>query len=247
MSDRFQIKFLEWDSNFWRKRIAYITSRKLKETHIVKVDKFVKDKHIKLVQYLCDCNDRDSVMIAESNGFSFVDIRLTFERKLSNFENINLELQAGFKLDVANENDIEVIGSIAEDLYYDSRYFFDKKFYDKDVRRFYKNWAKKGVMGEFDDICRCLRNERNEVIGFVTLKHDQKNMISSIGLVGLHKKYHGKGLGLSLLNNVIQSELLGGYKTMSVVTQGRNYAAQRLYQRAGFLTKSTQLWYHKWI
>jgi hypothetical protein len=30
------------------------------------------------------------------------------------------------------------------------------------------------------------------------------------------------------------------------VTQGRNLAAQRLYQRTGFLIRDLQLWYHKW-
>jgi len=30
------------------------------------------------------------------------------------------------------------------------------------------------------------------------------------------------------------------------VTQGSNIAAQRLYQRSGFLPKSVQLWYHFW-
>ena len=33
----------------------------------------------------------------------------------------------------------------------------------------------------------------------------------------------------------------------SLVTQGRNLYAQRLYQKAGFFTKGTELWYHKWI
>ena len=33
---------------------------------------------------------------------------------------------------------------------------------------------------------------------------------------------------------------------MKVVTQGRNIAGQRLYQRCGFLTRSVELWYHKW-
>ena len=28
---------------------------------------------------------------------------------------------------------------------------------------------------------------------------------------------------------------------------GRNLAAQRLYQRSGFVTASLQLWYHRWF
>jgi ribosomal protein S18 acetylase RimI-like enzyme len=35
--------------------------------------------------------------------------------------------------------------------------------------------------------------------------------------------------------------------TVTVVTQGRNIAAQALYQRRGFITQSQQLWYHKWF
>jgi ribosomal protein S18 acetylase RimI-like enzyme len=38
-----------------------------------------------------------------------------------------------------------------------------------------------------------------------------------------------------------------GADRVTVVTQGRNIAAQRLYQRCGFLTRSTGLWYHRWF
>jgi len=34
---------------------------------------------------------------------------------------------------------------------------------------------------------------------------------------------------------------------VSVVTQGHNLAAQRLYQRCGFLTHSIKFYYHKWF
>ena len=37
-----------------------------------------------------------------------------------------------------------------------------------------------------------------------------------------------------------------GVEKVTVVTQGRNGAAQRLYQRCGFVTGSIHLWYHKW-
>jgi len=34
---------------------------------------------------------------------------------------------------------------------------------------------------------------------------------------------------------------------VTVVTQGLNVPAQRLYQKSGFLVSSVYLWYHLWI
>ena len=36
-------------------------------------------------------------------------------------------------------------------------------------------------------------------------------------------------------------------KKLYVVTQGRNIRAQRLYQKNGFIIKSSEIWYHKWV
>ena len=32
-----------------------------------------------------------------------------------------------------------------------------------------------------------------------------------------------------------------------VVTQGRNVAAQRLYQKCGFASSSMEIWFHRWF
>jgi hypothetical protein len=37
-----------------------------------------------------------------------------------------------------------------------------------------------------------------------------------------------------------------GAATVSVVTQGRNVRAQRIYQQFGMRTRSLELWYHRW-
>ena len=39
---------------------------------------------------------------------------------------------------------------------------------------------------------------------------------------------------------------LKGYTT-SIIIEGRNYAAQRLYQHAGFQTKKLVIYYHCWL
>ncbi len=38
-----------------------------------------------------------------------------------------------------------------------------------------------------------------------------------------------------------------GVKIVSVVTQGRNIAPQKLYQKCGFISYSTMIWYHRWF
>jgi ribosomal protein S18 acetylase RimI-like enzyme len=68
-----------------------------------------------------------------------------------------------------------------------------------------------------------------------------------IGLVGVHSKYSGKGLGKAVLENSLMKLKDIGINKVSVITQGRNYPAQRLYQRVGFLIEKSQVYYHLWI
>jgi ribosomal protein S18 acetylase RimI-like enzyme len=68
-----------------------------------------------------------------------------------------------------------------------------------------------------------------------------------MSLVGLANEYQGKGYGKMLLNLTFNRLIDKGIETVFAVTQGRNYYAQRLYQKVGFTTEKTQIWYHKWI
>jgi ribosomal protein S18 acetylase RimI-like enzyme len=55
------------------------------------------------------------------------------------------------------------------------------------------------------------------------------------------------GIGKIVMNNVFNYLYERDYRKLIVVTQGRNYAAQKLYQRSGFVTSMTEVWYHKWL
>ena len=78
----------------------------------------------------------------------------------------------------------------------------------------------------------------------MSYKTDQ---MASIGLFGIDPSYGGKGFGKILIEKVFFSLLKQDVKTVSVTTQGRNYAAQRLYQRAGFCNEKMEIYYHKWF
>ena len=57
----------------------------------------------------------------------------------------------------------------------------------------------------------------------------------------------GRGGGSALVQGALAWFADRGVTQVLVVTQGRNVGAQRLYQKAGFLTRKVELWYHRWF
>ena len=236
------IRKLEWDSHFFGYNIAFLSCMHLTDNIMRRVDKFIQSENIKLVEYLCNCHDSKTVRVAEKNGFHFVDIRLSYEYCCSGGKHIDI---GNLKFSKAVEDDIPWLKAINNNLYEDSRYYFDMNFNKQRVQDFYQNWVEKGVRGQFDDECWCLYDKGNPIT-FCTVRYRREGM-ASIGLFGVDENYQGQGVGKEFLLCVFDKVAEKGVKTITVVTQGRNYAAQRLYQAVGFKTMSTQLWYHKWI
>lgn len=236
------VKKLEWDSQFFGFPVAYVSCRNLSDSILFRINQFVKTHGINLAEYLCNCHDNRSVTIAEKAGFHFTDIRITFERKLGFQDNLTLPDNLTFGL--ADTSHVSYLKEMSRQLYKDSRYYFDGNFQREKIDEFFAGWVEKAVLGTFDHECYCFFVEE-EPIGYCTIRYNKKTSCS-IGLFGLASNYQGKGLGKLLLLHVFDEMTKKGLQRVQVVTQGRNYLAQRLYQQAGFLTKSTELWYHKW-
>ena len=234
---------LQWDSNYFGINVGYLSCLRLTPNIEKHVKKFVWKEKIDLLEYRCNCHDRESVVTSEKNGYSFVDIRLTYENVLKN--NNKVCERKHYSIRKGCDCDIEKLQKIATDIYKDSRYYFDDNF-DKDkVITFYVDWVAKAIKGQFDDYAYVLYHNK-EPIGFCTIKEIRKK-VARIGLFGMNSEYRGEGLAKYLLGRSLQNLSEQGFDYVEVVTQGRNYAAQRLYQKCGFVTKSTELWYHKWF
>ncbi len=237
-------KLLNWDSDFFGFNIGYVSCRRLTKNIESYIKERSKELSIDMIQYNCNCHDQISILTAEENGYSFVDVRVTFELKLQGMSPKNSDLDS-IIFRKGQEKDIERLRGIAGEIYTLSRYYFDQRFNHEKVREFYEGWLEKGIRGEYDDYCFILEVDQQPV-AFTTVKQNDDGT-ADIGIVGVDKNYSGRSLGTILINRVINDLRKKNLSVLRVVTQGRNYPAQRLYQKSGFITNQMELWYHKWL
>jgi dTDP-4-amino-4,6-dideoxy-D-galactose acyltransferase len=235
---------LEWDSEFFGVNVGYAGCLRMTPGIERLCRRFTQREKIDVMEYLCNCHDKLSVVTAEKAGYSFVDIRLTFETGLGHVA-APVAPRPNMALRPARLEDIPRLREIATGIYPDSRYYFDGNFDQEKIVEFYRNWVEKAVRGTFDDHALVLCEAENPV-GYCSTNHHH-GRAAKIGVFGLDERLRGTGAARYLLEAALWELKKSGREHVEVVTQGRNYAAQRLYQRAGFITQKTELWYHKWL
>ena len=238
------IKLLKWDTSFFGFPVAIIKKNTINKKSIKKIINFCKKYKIKLLMFSCNPKNPENVILAEKYKFHFADMRLIFEKDISNYK-LKKQLPKNLQCTLAKQKDEKSLKKISKDIYKDSRYYFDRNFDKNKIKEFYLNWISKSLNGKLDDYVFMLVQRKNP-IGYITIKHFNKHTVR-IGLVGIDSKKKNKGFGKMILTNVLMKLKNKGINKIYVVTQGRNYNAQRLYQKCGFVTSSAEIWYHLWF
>ena len=233
------IQRLDWDSEFFGLEIGRIFPRRLNERILDFALKEIESAGLECVYYLCDCNDAESVRLAEGAGFHFTDIRLTLECASRR------ELRPNPAIRPGRVSDIPALEDIASAAYIYSRYWFDQGFSREDCQRFYENWVAKCVSEPNYAQTFVYGREGERPSGFIAVRR-QSASTGAIILLGVANGARGQGLGPALIEHALDWAARDDLQSLEVVTQGRNYAAQRAYQRAGFTTGKVELWYHLW-
>ena len=237
------VSFLSWDSQYFGFNVAQISNNRVNNNSIKAILEFCQEEKINLLQFKCDAHHSNSIKIAEKNGFHFVDIRMTFEISINSSRNISMTEELEFRKAVLD--DLPTLMTISDGIYSSSRYHFDCNFPKEKVDVFYQDWVRKAITGDFDD-CLYVITAEKQIIGYCSIRREGLKK-AYIGIVGMDKQFLGRGLGQKLIELVLNECQLLGVETVDVVTQGRNYQAQRLYQRCGFIINKLELYYHKWI
>lgn len=243
---------LNWDSSFFGFRVARLSGDTLAREQIQSIDAWCRQAQVDCLCFLSRADDPITTGLAEDNGFRLVDIRLTFEYKPPAGATFEIP-KAGYQIRSARPGDVEPLQDIAGQSHHDTRFYFDTRFPRPLCDQLYKTWIKRSCE-DYADLVLVAELEGIPV-GYISCHLDQadpglnptsSSLIGRIGIVGVSAQAQGRGIGQGLVLSAADWFLKQGAQKVTVVTQGRNSNAQRLYQRCGFLTQKVQLWYHKW-
>lgn len=235
-------QILEWDSEFFECRIARATVGRLTGDLIEHILSWCDAHTIDCLYFLADASDETTVRLAERNNFCLVDVRVVLARQLDKEISPNIRIPRG-RIRPALLDDIPALRPIARISHRDSRFCFDSNFEAERSDHMFEIWIEKSCRGYADAVL--VADREGQPIGYVTCKL-QEGAEGQIGLCGVTPEAQGHGFGQQLVQESLRWFAGRGVKRVTVVTQGRNSAAQRLYQRCGFITESMQLWYHRW-
>ncbi|MBN1311707.1 MAG: GNAT family N-acetyltransferase [Anaerolineae bacterium] len=234
----------EWDSHFFSIRIARATADRVVGDDMVRIMQWCSTNRIDCLYFLSTADDASTVRQLEDNHFRFVDVRLTFERTPLGLPSAEQEPFSG-SVRQCVPGDIPYLKAIAKAAYRDTRFYFDPNFSLALCDALYETWIEKSCLGYADAVLVYETDEKRPA-GYVTC-HSLDSDHGQIGLVGVALEAQGRGVGRHLVSHAVRWFADQGIRRVSVVTQARNWRAQRLYQHCGFLTTSVKLWYHRWF
>jgi dTDP-4-amino-4,6-dideoxy-D-galactose acyltransferase len=235
--------YLRWDSEFFGYRIARLLPSRLSLEALQKVQAWCHSNSIDCLYCLVDAADEFTVRLAEQNGFNLVDIRLTLSRGLGESETRPTKLTTG-TIRPALAEDLPVLHTIARQSHHDTRFYYDPHFDKPRCDALYEIWIENSCQG-YADAVLVAENEKR-VAGYITCKTLEAKL-GQIGLLAVDRSAAGLGLGSALIRAALDWFRDRGKERVLVVTQGRNIAAQRCYQRNGFMSESLLLSYHRWF
>jgi dTDP-4-amino-4,6-dideoxy-D-galactose acyltransferase len=229
---------LNWDSAFFGFRVARIREKRLTTPTLASILEWCGRERVRCLYFLASGDSAETTALVEGNGFRMADLRFTLARELGVIAGSTKSVRS------FSESDLPSLQAIAAVSHRDSRFYYDPGFPDQRCDELYATWIERSCHGYADTVL--VAEHGCEPAGYVSC-HLQSGGIGAIGLLAVADRSRGLGLGRQLITGALRFLAESGCKQATVVTQGRNCAAQRLYQNCGFRSASMEVWYHRWF
>lgn len=239
-------QFLEWDSDFFGYQIAKVISHTITAEQATRINDWCIDNKIDCLYFLAVSDDAVTMHFAGDNQYRFVDIRHVYEMDILRWESSVNGITDDFMVDIATARDTQELLPMIDNAFTNTRFYYDPYFRDEQANNLYRTWLDRSINEDFADHVIVIRKQ-GKPQGFITCNLDHDTKVGTIGLIGVADYARGKNLGAILVFQSIDYFKQEGMNQVRVVTQVRNIAANRLYQKCGFRTSEVYLWYHKWF
>jgi ribosomal protein S18 acetylase RimI-like enzyme len=239
-------EILPWDSDFFKIRIGRLTGDRLSWEIAAGADQWADRNGVQCVYFLARVDDPTSIQIARDYCYDLVDIRLTLARSELREDPGLTTSRSDVLIRAAEPKDLTTLQAMARLGHGDTRFFTDSHFPRQRAEELYSTWITLESQGRAAQVLVAVSPEGLPQ-GYISCHLDRVKRLGQIGLVGVGGEVRGKGIGKALVLAALDWFGSNGALEATVVTQGRNFLAQRLYQRCGFMTQNVQLRYHKWF
>lgn len=219
-------ELLEWDTEFFKQRIG--------RAYSPDVDRWAAENTIGTVCLLVGSDEPDRWQDAEARGFRLMDTRVLMERSTAP----TMALARAYR-----PSDLDDLVRIARESHRITRFYADPAFADERCDDLYEAWIRNSVDGWAQKVLVIDGDGGGGVAGYVTVHVDGES--GSIGLIAVAEFERGRGLGAALVRAAIDWCHTKAVLYITVVTQGRNVAAQRVFQACGFRTSRVDYWFHR--
>jgi dTDP-4-amino-4,6-dideoxy-D-galactose acyltransferase len=235
------IETLEWDTAFFGVQIGRISLGSGTREQLSEAVDWADRNEFDCLYWLIDAGDANSPRAAEDCGFHLVDIQITFETALCRGRISNEPLLSCVRL--FEPGDLPGLLALGRESHRASRFFFDGSFGDDQCAAMYEEWIKRGLRRESNIVL--VAEHENQFAGYCVCQVSG-DRVGNIELIAVSPEFHRCHIGTALISAALHHFEHSGMQFATVVTQGRNIASQRLYQKCGFVTKAMKLWYHRW-
>jgi dTDP-4-amino-4,6-dideoxy-D-galactose acyltransferase len=235
-------KKLNWDSAFFGFSVAQITAFAGAGDELTRCLDLMRKDGIRLAYASADL---DAVSIAEviKKGGIHVDQKTVYRIQVQGRESgvaASDPRISRYDQPVPDENLVRL--AVEAGVY--SRFNTDERIGKQKFIELYTKWIEQSVSHAIAKevlVCR----EDGVVCGMITL--GEKDGSGNIGLVAVDASKRGSGLGIALIREAIRWFAAHGYREATVVTQGFNGPACRLYEKCGFTVASSEAYFHFWL
>lgn len=229
------IQQLEWDSSFFEMPIGRLREGVTAE-EIASAVCEADDRGLHCVYLLASAADQALLDAALTHGFMVVDLRVELDRLVFGHPAETTGLR------VAHIGDLVRLAPIAREAFRGTRFFADKHFPVERSAELYVEWLRRGLTSEPDRRTFVCEDER----GFVVCRIDASSGSGAIEMIAVAGDATRRGYGHRLVAGAGALFTENGLTTATVITQGRNIDAQRLYQSNGYRTSKMSFWLHRW-